>query len=195
MKREWTLLGAALLLSCVLAAETVDRIAVVVGKTVITESEVDDALRITAFLNGEPVDLSPAKRRAAAERLVDQELLRKEMEASRFAMPSPTEVDATYQQFLRNRFHSAAADRAQLQKYGITAEELKQQLGWQLALLRFTDFRFRNDLAAPTDGNQSRNNSADRLAPAAESVDQRMEDWLKDARQNTKVVLKPEAFQ
>src|SRR5450432_3413792 len=53
------------------AAGVVDRVAVVVGDTVITESEVLDELRLTEFLNSQPPDTRPEQRRAAAERLVD----------------------------------------------------------------------------------------------------------------------------
>jgi hypothetical protein len=169
------------------AADTVDRIAVVVGKTVITESEVMDALRVTAFLNGEPLDFSPAKRRAAAERLVDQELLRKEMQATRFAMPPANEVEGAFERYARQQ--------ASFPKYGITGDELKRQLGWQLAVMRFTELRFRNDFAAPAAGAPNGSSADRQAATAADSVDQRMEEWLKDARNNTKVVFQPEAFQ
>src|SRR5580700_11903799 len=53
----------ALLLSLPLSAAVVDRVAVVVGKTVITESEVLDEVRLTEFLNGQPLELGPQQRR------------------------------------------------------------------------------------------------------------------------------------
>ena len=74
-----------------LAAEVVDRVAVVVGTNVITESELLREVRLTQFLNGEPLDLSPEKKRAAAERLVDQQLIRTEMELSRYPQPGTEE--------------------------------------------------------------------------------------------------------
>jgi hypothetical protein len=190
------LVGATLLLVPILAAaDVVDRLAVVVGKSAITESEVLDSLRVTGFLNGEALDFSPQARRAAAERLVDQQLLRSEMEASRTAMPTAAESDAVFQQFLREHFHDTDSYTAALQKYGITDEQVKDQLTWQLALLRFTDFRFRSELAIPSDGAATQS-GADRQAPAAAiSVDQQMEAWLKDARSNTRITFKPEAFQ
>jgi len=172
-----------------LTAGVVDRIAVVVGKTVITESEILDNLRVTEFLNGEPLDFSPVKRREAAEHLVDQQLLRNEMEAGSFAMPAAGESDALLQKFIQQHYRSVDEYRAALEKYGIPEAQLKQELTWQLAVMRFTDFRFPADLSAPSD-------SADRQTPtAASSVDQQLEAWLKDARSNTRVIFTPEAFQ
>src|SRR5579864_705788 len=52
------------------SAAVLDRVAVVVGATVITESEVDEELRLEQFMASEPMDLGPQQRRAAADRLV-----------------------------------------------------------------------------------------------------------------------------
>lgn len=64
--------AATLLLAAGGSAGVVDRVAVVVGREALTESEVLEDLRLTEFLNHEPLDLSPAARREAAEHLVDQ---------------------------------------------------------------------------------------------------------------------------
>ena len=45
-----------LLVSVACRAEIIDRVAVVVGSGVITESEILREIRLTAFLNGEPLD-------------------------------------------------------------------------------------------------------------------------------------------
>src|SRR5690242_5513097 len=77
----------------------VDRVAVVVGKIVITESEVLQEVRLTEFLNDQPLDLRPGPRRAAAERLVDQQLIRSEMEIARYPEPSPADAEAVLRKF------------------------------------------------------------------------------------------------
>src|SRR5207248_11380001 len=69
-------------------AEIIDRIAVVVGNSVITESEILREIRLTAFLNGEPVDFSPIVKRKTAERLVEQRLIGNEITASLYGLPS-----------------------------------------------------------------------------------------------------------
>src|SRR5215467_1655353 len=85
--------AAFLLFALCLSAAVVDRIAVVVDKTVITESEVVQELRLAAFMNGEPFQAGPEQRRAAAERLVDQQLIRKEMVAGGYNQPTDTDVE------------------------------------------------------------------------------------------------------
>jgi hypothetical protein len=188
-----------LLAAAVSPAAIVDRVAVVVGKTVFTESEVIENLRLTEFLNGEMPDSSPDKRREAAERLVDQELLRTEMKTSGVAAPTPDDADTVLQRFVEQHYHNnPAALRAALQKYGLTENELKDQLAWQVALVRFTDLRFRAG-APPREATEQ---GADRVRPGAAvpsetatmSVDQQMDQWLKDARKGTRIVFKQEAF-
>ena len=90
------------------AAQTgvIDRVAVVVGNQVITASEVELEVRLTEFLNGAPLDLGPAARKAAAERLVDQQLIRNEMQAAGYAAPAAA-VPASF-------------PPEKLEKYGVT---------------------------------------------------------------------------
>src|SRR5437016_6955551 len=121
-------------------AGVVDRLAVVVGDRVITESEVLRELRLTQLINSQPLDLGSEQRRAAAERLVDQQLIRNEMEIGRYPQPSEAEAAAMVQQFSKEHYAGSSTQlHAALEKYGITEEELKQHLLWQLAALRFTE--------------------------------------------------------
>jgi hypothetical protein len=179
-------------------AAVLDRVAMVVGNQVFTESEVQDEVRLTQFLNQQPLDLGPEQRRAAAERLVDQQLIRNEMQLGGYPQPSQSEADAMLRNFRQEHYRSIAQFWAALEKYGITEEQLKQHLLWQLAAVRFTDARFR-PVAAPTLAAPSIQ-TADRLragadAPAGNSVDQQMEAWLKTARSQTRIDFKKEAFQ
>ena len=173
------------------SAAVVDRVAIVIDKKVITESELLDDLRLTDFINGQPLDLGPLARREAAEHLVDQELIRRDMESGGFTKPGAAQADALLRKFRQEHYPSAAAYHAALQKYGVTEEQLKQRLLWQLTAIEFTDLRFR-----PVQQEQP-SQSADRAVTdgAAASVDQQMDAWLKDVRANSKIILKPEAFQ
>jgi hypothetical protein len=179
------------LLSLSLSAAVVDRIAVVVGNTVITETEVLQEARLEAFLNQTPLDLSAQQRKTAAERLVDQQLVRNEMRIGSYPPPSPAEVDSMLANFRKDNFPSVDAYRAALERYGVTEDQLKQHLSWQLAAIRFTDLRF----GVPASAEQS----ADRVRPGAATpkgdVDQQLEAWLKESRNNIKVQFKPGAFQ
>ena len=174
------------------SAGVVDRIAVVVGDSVITESEVLRELRLTQLINGQAPDLGPEQRRAAAERLVDQQLIRNEMEIGRYPQPSDAEAAAMVRQFSQEHYAGSTQFRAALEKYSITEEELKQHLLWQLAALRFTDQRFHSIVPeAPTQ-------SADRSGPEVKSafdVDKQMEAWLKETRAGTRIQFKQGAFQ
>lgn len=134
----------ACLFGVVDAAVVIDRIAVVVGTHAIKRSDIERDLRLTQFLNRQPEDLSPAARRQAAERLVDQEIIRREIELGGIGYPSDEEVSTLLQQIRRDRFGgSEARMKAELLARGITEEQLRAQLLWQLTVLRFIDERFR----------------------------------------------------
>jgi hypothetical protein len=191
----------AMLFGSIGTAGVADRVAVVVGATVLTESEVRDEVRVTQLLNGEPLDVNQGERREAAERLVDQQLIRNEMSLSRYPMPDAKESDAMLEKFRRSRFPDDGAYQAALRQYGVTEQQLKEQLRWQLAAMRFTDQRFRALAALPPTAPPAAPASADRAAapeqtsPAAASVDERMNAWLQEARARTRVEFKKEAFQ
>ena len=208
------LVWAAILFSA--RAAVVDRVAVVVGTDVITESEVDEEVRVTEFLNQQPLDLSAQQRRAAADRLVDQQLIRNEMKIGNYPLPSDTEVADMLQKLRQEDFRTAAQYREALTRYGITEQQLKDHLRWQLAALRFTDARFRpgmptqpvqtaNRLRAgavppPSGVSRTRLQTADRVRESAPGspdspVDQQMESWLKEQRGQTRVEFKKGAFQ
>jgi len=174
------------------AQNVIDRIAVVVGNQVITESEVILEARLTAFFNREPLDLSAGQLKAAAERLVDQQLIRNEMQIGGFPMPAETGGDDALRKFRQDNYPSVAAFRASLAKYGLTEAELKRHLLWQAAALRFADQRFH--IMIPTPPSQS----ADRLderTTTTDGVEDQMDTWLKQARAGTRIQFKKEAFQ
>ena len=185
------LIFLVLLLSSRCWAATVDRVAVVVGKTVLTQSEVDDEVRLSALESGKPLDLSAPRRREAAERLVDQQLLRDEIHVTGFETPA-TDADALLRQFRQSHFASMPLYRAALVRYGVTEDELKRHLLWELTAVRFTEQRFR-PLEAPPDSDRA--NGADAAQAAGNSVDEQMETWLKQQRAATRIVFKQEAFQ
>jgi len=59
-----------LLFSALLSAKMLDRIAIVVDHRIITETQLQEELQVTAFLNRQPVNTDVGARRAAADRLV-----------------------------------------------------------------------------------------------------------------------------
>jgi hypothetical protein len=177
------------------AAGVVDRVAVVVGAAVITESEVLEELRLTEFLNSQPLDMGPEQRRAAAEKLVDQQLIRKEMEIGHYPEPSAAESDAMLQTFRQQHFPTTAAFRAALEKYGITEDHLKRRLLWQVTAMRFTDIRFRPGIAGSPEQTADRVSAGATVPPSGADVDQQMNAWLQEARNAIRITFKTGAFQ
>src|SRR5215469_15175226 len=157
-------------------ATVIDRVALVVGKAVFTQSEVDDEARLSELEAGKPLDLSATQRRQAAERLVDQELLREEMLATQFQAPA-SNSDDLLRSFRQRHFPSVAQYGAALTRYGVTEDALKERLVWEVSLIRFTDQRFKT-FAEPTDGQSAnRAEGAGAAQAAPDTVDQLMDTW------------------
>ena len=191
------------------AAEPIDRLAVVAGRQVVTLSAVAEQLRIAAFLNQEPLADTTANRRRAAERIVDQILLRREMEVSRYAPQNAAEAEAMFAK-VRERFPAPESFRHKLDEYRITEEALRRNLLLQVDTLRFLDIRFRPG-STVTDG-EIELYYRETFAPMWEKragagplpevddarerieqilmdgkVDQALEQWLKQARSQVRI--------
>jgi hypothetical protein len=123
------------------STQLLDRIAVTVGKTVITEGEVLTNLRVAAFLDQKEPDLSGASKRKAADRLVDQVLLRREVPLSGVVQDT-TVVIAD----LKKRYASDAEYRAALEHYQITEQDVIDQLLNGLESLEASNRRFRGEV-------------------------------------------------
>lgn len=137
---NWLLLLFLASLPC--RAEIIDRVAVVLGNGVITESEILREIRLTAFLNGTPLDFSAASKRKTADRLVEQRLIAGEAKASSYAAPDAEAIAEMLRQ-TQDSFRSPASYRAELERAGVTEDELKAHLTRQITTLSFIDFRFR----------------------------------------------------
>jgi hypothetical protein len=210
-------LGAALLLVATGArAEIIDRMAVTVDRMVITESDILSHLRIAAFLNQTTVETGADARRAAAQRMVEQVLVRRDMEISRYPAPSPEDVDPVLQDVLRKRSMDEAGYRAALEVSGITDEELRENLLLQFTVLRFIEYRFRPSVAL--DDEEVEAYYRDRFEPSwrqrnttpvpdlddvreeiedilvQEHVDVALDEWLKQAAAQARIQYREEAF-
>ena len=63
--------------------------------------------------------------------MVDQKLIRGELETSRYPEPAPAELDAAYAEFKKKYFKTDEEYRRALAEYGITEADAKEQLHWQ----------------------------------------------------------------
>ena len=116
-----------------LRAEVLDKIAVIVDHTVVTEMQLDEELRVTAFLNHEPVKQDATARQAAAKRLIEQELVRQEASATQYLPPSSERVDQLYTE-TEKEYGGAKPMSEALAKYGLTQVILKDHLRRQLMI-------------------------------------------------------------
>ena len=210
-----TLCTAAIMTALASRAAIIDRIAVSVGNRVITVADLDREVRITAFLNNAKPDFSAANKRKTAERMVDQTLIRSEIEVSRYLLPTAGEIDAALRE-LKNRYADEPAYRGALAQYGISEDDLKTMLLWQLTLVRFIDARFRpgvqigdedirkyfNEHVRPTleQAHPGKSASLDDYREGieqtltGEAANQQVEQWLKDARGRTRIDYHEEVF-
>ena len=197
-------------------SKMVDRVAVTVGNRAITESRVMEELRVTAFLNSEMPKLDGASRRAAADRLVERILMRREIELTGFIDNSAAESQEALVA-LRGRFLDPTAFAAALTEAGITESQLKESLSEQTRLLSFIDYRFRPAVTVseeqarefykteypafwtslhpgePRPEFDDARDDVERLLIDRE-VDKQMEGWLAATRELTRVVYHDEVF-
>lgn len=138
--------GLLLALPCLWAGNLLDGIAATVNGHIILLSDWEDEVRYEALVGGRPtIEVSPEERKAALDRLIDQELLQEQMHASDFQHATPAEVDDKIQD-IRKQFSSAVDDSAWnsiLERYGFTVQTLKQHVTLELDLLRLVDARLR----------------------------------------------------
>ncbi len=128
-----------------LRGEIIDRIAVTVDKKVITEGRLDEELRVTALLNHEPIERNRQQLKAAADRLIQQTLVSKEMELSRYPLPSPQDVSAYYEEIVKEYGGTAELNQA-LVRYSVPKDVLLEHLRFQLTTLRFLGYRFQPEV-------------------------------------------------
>jgi hypothetical protein len=208
------LLAVVTILPLYQSATVVDRIAVVVGKHAIKTSDIERDLRVTQFLNNEGPDAtSIPPRKASAQRLIDQELIREDIAAAVNTSASVEDAEMLYRQILRARFGgSEPLLLAELKRRGLTKQQLIEQLQWQLTVLRFIDERFRPGVvisdedineyweqhSAELRRKDLKLTSLEAATPEiretleGEQINRDFEAWLAQARKNTRIEVKIE---
>jgi hypothetical protein len=190
-----------------LQAEIIDRIAVSVGNRVITTVQINDEIRVTAFLNHSQANFSPEEKKKAAERLIEQALIKREMDFTHYPVPPLSDADEMLKQL--------EAERSDFARYGISEDDLRQHLWWQLTLLKFIDERFRPSVEVTTFEvrqyyreqvekwkEEGKNpippfeDSRDAMTKALteERVNQAVDRWLGDARTQMTIRMRDEVF-
>jgi peptidyl-prolyl cis-trans isomerase SurA len=195
-----------LLAQSLVYAVIIDRIAVVVGDSIIKDSDINRDIRVTSFLDGRPPDLSTANRKQAVTHLIDQVFIRREIQVGGYAVSTLQDADAQLDHLKKQRFKTAAAFEQALKRYDLTNLELRTQFQWQLTVLRFVDTRFKPAVLVTDDEiekyyrqhaaalkRQYPGKSLDDLRDqirdilTAEGVNRQFFAWLDDQRSNTKI--------
>ncbi len=211
-----TFILAPILASVLTGAVVIDRVAAIVGKHAIKSSDIQRDLRLTQFMNREPVNLSSGEMRKAAERLIDQTLIRDEIVRGGYRRPADSEAQNLLNHLVRDRF-GGSDDRLRqaLSRYGLTEDELQEEILWQLTVLRFIDQRFQpavqvtdedvktyyeQHLAAlkrdyPRSNGLEALQTQIRASIEGERVNQAFTAWLADARKQVRIEYREGAFQ
>lgn len=187
-------------------AEIIDRIAAAVGKQVITESQVTEEIRVTALLDGKPADWSDANHKRALNRLVDQTLIRREIDATRFE-EAKVEEGVTLLAQLKTQMKDF---NTSLSANHVAEAVVARHLQWQVTFLRFVEYRFKpsievteadlKDFYTTQAEEWKKQNQAvpsfddaradlERLL-TSKYVDQALDRWLGDQRTQTSIVFK-----
>ena len=193
-------------------AETLDRIAVTVGRHVISEHDILQDIRLSAFIDGKQPSVSAEQKRKAANRLIDQYLVLEDAALTRTPMPSAADAAAILTP-LKAPYASEQEYRSALTQARITDAELADHLLAGLRMLRYTDLRFRPevdisedalrayyDKLAASAGNSSTRptfdasrNDIEKLLTEEQTM-QALDRWLSTARGETSIVFHEAAF-
>ncbi len=139
----WRVVALFLANALLLPAVIIDRVAIVVGNSIVKDSDISRDLRVTSLLNGEPLDLSDKSRKVVASRLIDQIFIRKEIELGDYPVATPEQAREQLDRLVRQQFRTDASLQDSVRKYGITVPDLESHFLWQLTVLRFIDVRFK----------------------------------------------------
>jgi hypothetical protein len=192
-------------------AETVDRIAVTVGKYVISEQDILRDLRVAAFLDGTVADLSGAQKRKAADRLIDQYLVLQDATETHATLPSAEDAAALLAP-IKARYASAAEYRTALATASISEASLQAHLLAGLQMLRYANVRFRPQMQVSEEGlrayyealvAQNPNAPAQSFEESRDQVEklltdqqtmQSLDDWLKMMRGELQILYREAVF-
>ena len=190
-------------------AEILDKVVAVVGKNVITLSEVAQQLRLESFINQRPADNSTQARSLALRRLIDQNLISQEMLVTSFLGASDEQIEQELAASRCQEFPNGMSFDAALKAYNLSEEDLRDFLRRQLNMLRFIDFRFRTGMEISEDEIKSYYENSYtpqvrlveagvpepltevhgqiREIVAQQQVDALFDDWLKRVRANSRI--------
>jgi|SRR5579863_5390603 len=220
MKTKWSILTCIISLAMALpvhAGDVLDRIVATVNNHIILQSEWQDAIRYEAFLSARPLDQVNAEdRKAALDRLIDQELLREQMRSSDFPHASSEVVNNRLQE-IRKQYRDTDTDagwKTAISRYGLTEDEVRRRVALQQDLLGLVDARLRPNVIIDSKSIESYYNqellpqlrqSGSQQVPLAEvtpkikelltqqKMNQMLVAWLHDLRSGSRISTQTDA--
>ncbi len=145
MARQLMFVMVAVLATIPGSGEILDRIAVTVGRHVISERDILQDIRISAFIDSKPAEITGDQKRKAADRLIDQYLLLEDAASTRTSLPTAVQAAALLAP-IRARYASDQEYHAALGQAQIDEADLQKHLLAGLQMLRYTDLRFRPEV-------------------------------------------------
>ncbi len=135
-----------LAVSLAFGGSIIDRIVATVNGHIILQSDWEDEVRYEAFMDGHDLpQVTPEARKAALDRLIDQELLRQQINASDSFHAGEADVDNRLLE-IRKHYDPSGNDaewQQMLAKHGLTEAEVKDRIALQLSLMHLVDARLR----------------------------------------------------
>jgi hypothetical protein len=165
----------------------IDQIAIVVDQSIIKDSDIERDVRVTEFLNNEPLNLNLSERKKAANKLIDQTFIRDEIRAGDYVTATVKQANDQLDSLIKSRFPSRTAFQHALKKYGLEEADLRQQFRWQLTVLQFIDMRFTPAVTTPGDG-------AANKSKMAEEVNRLFFAWLEQRRKDATIAFHEEGL-
>ncbi len=193
----------------------VDRIAIRVDNAIVKDSDIDRNIRVTEFLNGQPLKMTTSERREAGKRLIDQSFIKREIQLGDYPQATWDEADQQISALKKRQYNTEAAFSQALKQYGLVEPDLRFEFQWQLTVLRFIDQRFKPAVLVTDDeiakyfaahtaalrkANPGKTSLDDLREPVreiltGEKVDQQFFGWLDEQRKNKKVEFHEEGLQ
>lgn len=149
MRARWTICAVMLFIAVLCPGEELDRLIAAVNSHPILQSDWDDEVRFESFMSGQRLtDVTPEERKAALDRLIDQELLREQMRIADVKPAPPEQAEKQFatmkDDYLRD--HPGQSWDAALSSYGLTEKLVKDRIATELDQLRLVDTRFRSSI-------------------------------------------------
>jgi peptidyl-prolyl cis-trans isomerase SurA len=141
-----TVFSIVLLAGVTQAADVIDRIVAVVNGHVVLQSQWDQSVSFEALLNRRPPrSFTLAQRKAALDRIIDQELIRQQSRPADFHPTTASEIDRAVAD-IREKYRDTPGDdawKSLLAQYGLSEADLREKVADQIEQLRAVDAHLR----------------------------------------------------